>query len=115
MVRSCYQPFKQVHLAGCQGHLGVVYMAQMTRRIDVRVRVFDDGVGLRYELPEQPGYGAVRIVDGAVRRLAELGHCSSAGDRARLATNMMTVLAGQTRPQPIISLSDAEFLPKREG
>ena len=59
--------------------------------------------------------GAVRIVDGAVRRLAELGHCSSAGDRARLATNMMTVLAGQTRPQPIISLSDAEFLPKREG
>ena len=59
--------------------------------------------------------GAVRIVNGAVRRLAELGHCSSAGDRARLATNMMTVLAGQTRPQPIISLSDAEFLPKREG
>ncbi len=59
--------------------------------------------------------GAVRIVNGAVRRLAELGHCSSAGDRARLATNMMTVLAGQTRPQPIISLSDAEFTPKREG
>jgi membrane protease subunit (stomatin/prohibitin family) len=59
--------------------------------------------------------GAVRIVNGAVRRLAELGHCSSAGDRARLATNMMTVLAGQTCPQPIISLSDAEFTPKREG
>ena len=59
--------------------------------------------------------GSVRIVDGAVRRLAELGHCSSAGDRARLATNMMTVLAGETRPQPIISLSEAEFLPKCEG
>ena len=59
--------------------------------------------------------GAVRIVNGAVRRLAELGHCSSAGDRARLATNMMTVLAGQTSPQPIISLSDAEFTQKREG
>jgi TusA-related sulfurtransferase len=25
------------------------------------------------------------------------------------------VLAGQTCPQPIISLSDAEFTPKREG
>lgn len=59
--------------------------------------------------------GAVRIVDGAVRRLAELGHAASAGDRARLATNMMTVLAGETRPQPTISLSEAEFLPQCEG
>ena len=50
--------------------------------------------------------GAVRIVDPARRRrLAELGHAASAGDRARLATNMMTVLAGETRPQPTISLS----------
>ena len=55
--------------------------------------------------------GAVRIVDRATRRLAELGHAASAGDRARLATNMMTVLAGETRPQPTISLSEAEFLP----
>ena len=52
--------------------------------------------------------GAVRIVDRATRRLAELGHAASAGDRARLATNMMTVLAGETRPQPTISLSEAE-------
>jgi membrane protease subunit (stomatin/prohibitin family) len=55
--------------------------------------------------------GAVRIVDRATRRLAELGHAASAGDRARLATNMMTVLAGETRPRPTISLSEAEFLP----
>ena len=59
--------------------------------------------------------GAVRIVDRATRRLAELGHAASAGDRARLATNMMTVLAGETRPQPTISLSEAEFLPACEG
>ena len=59
--------------------------------------------------------GAVNIVDRATRRLAELGHAASAGDRARLATNMMTVLAGETRPQPTISLSEAEFLPASEG
>ena len=59
--------------------------------------------------------GAVRIVDGAVRRLAELGHAGSARERARLAANMMTVLTGETRPQPTISLSEAEFLPESEG
>ncbi|MEL7536690.1 MAG: glycoside hydrolase family 97 protein [Pseudomonadota bacterium] len=33
------------------------------RRLTLRVRVFDDGVGFRYELPAQPGYDDLRIVD----------------------------------------------------
>jgi alpha-glucosidase len=33
------------------------------RRLDLRVRVFDDGLGFRYEVPEQGGLGAVDIVD----------------------------------------------------
>lgn len=33
------------------------------RRFDLRVRVHDDGVGFRYEVPKQPGYGEVGIVD----------------------------------------------------
>jgi len=33
------------------------------RRFNVRVRVFDDGVGFRYEIPKQAGYSAVNIVD----------------------------------------------------
>jgi alpha-glucosidase len=33
------------------------------RRLGLRVRVYDDGVGFRYEVPEQPGYGDVEIVD----------------------------------------------------
>ena len=33
------------------------------RRFRVRIRAFDDGVGFRYELPEQPGLGAFEITD----------------------------------------------------
>ena len=33
------------------------------RRIDLRVRVFDDGLGFRYEVPEQVAYGQVNILD----------------------------------------------------
>src|SRR5690349_20836681 len=33
------------------------------RRFAVRVRAFNDGVGFRYELPEQPGLGAFEITD----------------------------------------------------
>lgn len=33
------------------------------RRFSLRVRVFDDGLGFRYEVPEQPGYGRVDIVE----------------------------------------------------
>jgi len=32
------------------------------RRLDLRFRVFDDGVGFRYEVPEQDAYSAVRLV-----------------------------------------------------
>ncbi len=34
-----------------------------TRRVGLRVRVYDDGVGFRYEVPEQRGYNGVEIVD----------------------------------------------------
>lgn len=33
------------------------------RRVNVRVRVHDDGVGFRYEVPEQPHYDTVNIID----------------------------------------------------
>jgi alpha-glucosidase len=33
------------------------------RRFWLRVRVFDDGVGFRYEIPAQPGFKSVQIVD----------------------------------------------------
>lgn len=33
------------------------------RRVNVRVRIHNDGVGFRYEVPEQPNYDAVNIVD----------------------------------------------------
>ncbi|MGH7579783.1 MAG: glycoside hydrolase family 97 N-terminal domain-containing protein, partial [Gemmatimonadales bacterium] len=33
------------------------------RRFTLRVRAFDDGVGFRYELPDQPGLGAFEIQD----------------------------------------------------
>ena len=33
------------------------------RRFNLRVRVFDDGLGFRYEVPEQPGMDKVDIVD----------------------------------------------------
>jgi alpha-glucosidase len=33
------------------------------RKFIVRIRAFDDGIGFRYELPEQPGLGAFEISD----------------------------------------------------
>jgi alpha-glucosidase len=33
------------------------------RRFDLRVRVFDDGFGFRYEVPQQPGYDEVAITE----------------------------------------------------
>ena len=35
--------------------------ASSGQRLDIRVRVFDDGVGVRYEVPAQDGLGAVEI------------------------------------------------------
>ena len=37
--------------------------AGASRKFNVRVRVFDDGFGFRYEVPQQPGYDAVNITD----------------------------------------------------
>lgn len=33
------------------------------QRLDLRIRIFDDGVGFRYEVPTQPGYEEIEIVD----------------------------------------------------
>jgi alpha-glucosidase len=41
--------------------VGVEETAAPSRRFTLRVRVFDDGVGFRYELPAQPGLGAFEI------------------------------------------------------
>jgi alpha-glucosidase len=38
-------------------------MDRPLRRFKLRVRVFDDGVGFRYEIPKQSGYATVNIVD----------------------------------------------------
>ena len=37
--------------------------AAPSRRFTLRVRAFDDGIGFRYEVPEQPGLGAFEISD----------------------------------------------------
>jgi alpha-glucosidase len=37
--------------------------AAPSRRLTLRVRAFDDGVGFRYEFPEQPGLGAFEMSD----------------------------------------------------
>ncbi len=41
--------------------VSAVETAESGRRFDVVFRVFDDGVGFRYEFPEQPGLGAFEI------------------------------------------------------
>jgi alpha-glucosidase len=41
--------------------VGVVETAPPNRRLTVRVRSFDDGVGFRYEFPSQPGLAAFEI------------------------------------------------------
>ena len=44
--------------------LFVLFQAESPpRQLGLRVRVYDDGVGFRYELPEQPGYAAVDVID----------------------------------------------------
>ncbi len=43
--------------------VGVVEAASPNRRFTLRIRVFDDGLGFRYELPEQPGLGTFDISD----------------------------------------------------
>jgi alpha-glucosidase len=43
--------------------IAVEETAAPNRRLVLRVRAFDDGVGFRYEFPEQPGLGAFEISD----------------------------------------------------
>lgn len=43
--------------------VSVAETAASGRRLDVVFRAFDDGIGFRYELPEQPGLGAFVITD----------------------------------------------------
>ena len=43
--------------------VGVAEVASPNRRFTLRVRAFDDGVGFRYEFPEQPGLGAFELTD----------------------------------------------------
>jgi alpha-glucosidase len=43
--------------------VSVEEMVAPSRRFTFRVRAFDDGVGFRYELPEQAGLGAFEITD----------------------------------------------------
>jgi alpha-glucosidase len=43
--------------------VAVAETAAPNRRFTVRVRAFNDGVGFRYEFPEQPGLGAFEITD----------------------------------------------------
>lgn len=64
------QPWGQVRYVRDHHHEFVVHLEERSgtasgttgaRRLDVVVRVFDDGVGLRYHLPEQPGLTDVAI------------------------------------------------------
>ncbi|MEM1263359.1 MAG: glycoside hydrolase family 97 protein [Pseudomonadota bacterium] len=41
----------------------LVVREPVERRLIVRIRVFDDGVGFRYEVPEQEAFSSLRIVD----------------------------------------------------
>ncbi|MFI5281023.1 MAG: glycoside hydrolase family 97 protein [Gemmatimonadales bacterium] len=43
--------------------VGVEERTAPNRRFTLRVRAFDDGIGFRYEVPEQPGLGAFEISD----------------------------------------------------
>jgi alpha-glucosidase len=43
--------------------VSVAETAAPYRRFTLRVRAFDDGVGFRYEFPEQPGLGAFEMTD----------------------------------------------------
>ena len=58
--------------------------------------------------------GSVSIVHGALAKLEERGHALGDRERARLMSNMMTVLAGESRPLPTLSLSEVEFHPQTD-
>ncbi len=43
--------------------VGLEAVSLPARRINLRVRLYDDGLGFRYEMPQQLGYGRVNITD----------------------------------------------------
>ena len=47
---------------------------------------------------------SVKICDGAVTKLRDRGIVMSSPEQNTLVTNMMTVLAGETAPHPVIAL-----------
>ncbi|HET9514851.1 MAG TPA: glycoside hydrolase family 97 N-terminal domain-containing protein, partial [Gemmatimonadales bacterium] len=60
------QPWGEVSRVREQYHelaLTVEESAAPSRRFLLRIRAFDDGIGFRYELPEQPGLEAFEITD----------------------------------------------------
>lgn len=60
------QPWGEVARVRDRHHelaVGVEETVSRRRRFTLRVRVFDDGVGFRYEFPAQPGLGAFEITD----------------------------------------------------
>ena len=64
--RRWTQPWGEVREVRDHHHelrVSVVETAAPGRRFDVVFRAFDDGVGFRYELPEQPGLGAFEIME----------------------------------------------------
>jgi alpha-glucosidase len=63
----------------------VVEGAGASRRMTVRVRAFDDGIGFRYELPQQPSLGDIEIT----RELTEFA----------LADNAMSWWIASNRPR----------------
>ena len=54
---------------------------------------------------------SVSIVHGALSKLEDKGHALSEREKSKLISNMMTVLAGESRPLPTLSLSDVAFDP----
>lgn len=59
-------------------------------------------------------HGSVSIVHSALKKLEDKGHEMDRHDKARLISNMMTVLAGESRPLPTLSLSDMEVHPQTD-
>ena len=60
------QPWGEVSRVRDHHHelaVGVAETRQPGRRFTLRVRVFDDGLGFRYEFPDQPALGAFEITD----------------------------------------------------
>ena len=54
---------REVHDEYNEGVIGLVEKAGLRRRVNLVVRVFNDGVAFRYEIPEQAGWSSYSLVD----------------------------------------------------